>query len=323
MLKKFKTLLLVILVILVTCSVSFNIYASNYPEKNVEIIVVFSAGGGTDVMVRLIASELEERLGGRFLVINKPGAGGEIGWTAASLAKADGYTLCALNSPNLPLTYILRPDSTKYRLEDFTLLVNMVTDPGVLVVSSDSPFKTLKEYINYAKENPGAITCSRGSWGDDYLCFLATEKEADIKLTGVQFENAGIIRAAILGGHISSACLNASEVSSYVENGTMRVLAVASDERSPGLPDVPTFKEEGYNVISGSARGIAAPKGIPEEVRNILIDTLTEIANSPKFIQKMKNFNLYIDLVTGEEYYKYLKTLETKAGETLKELLDD
>jgi len=318
MLKKFKILLLVILI---TCSFSFNIYSNNYPEKNVEIIVVFSAGGGTDVMVRVIASELEERLGGRFLVINKPGAGGEIGWTAASLAKADGYTLCALNSPNLPLTYIMRPDDCKYRLEDFILLANIVTDPGVLVVSSGSTFKTLKEYINYAKENPGAITCSRGSWGDDYLAFLTTQKEADIKLTGVQFSGSPMIRASILGGHIASAFLNASEVSSYVENGTMRVLAVASDERFPVFPDVPTFKEEGYNVISGSSRGIGAPKGIPEEVRNVLIDTLTEIANSPKFIQKMKEFGLSIDLVTGEEYYKYLKTLEVNAGETLKELL--
>lgn len=310
MLKNLKTFLLVVLVILVTCSIYSNIYASNYPEKNVEIIVTFSAGGSTDTMMRVIAVELEERLGKRFLIVNRPGAGGEIGWTTVYAAKPDGYTISNINIPSILTKYITRP-TCKFVLEDFTPIANIVTDPGVLTVSSNSPFKTLEEYINYAKENPDVLTCSHeGIWGDDYIALKAIEREAGIKLTGVQFDGDAPARAALLGGHIASRCGNASEAAPMVEAGKVRVLAVMSEERLPSMPDVPTFKEEGYNIVSSSSRGIGAPKGIPEEVRNILIDTLREIVNDHEFIQKMKELKMNLNFIAGEEYYKFLKSME-------------
>jgi len=310
MLKKLKTFLLVTLVILITCSVYFNIYASTYPEKNVEIIVTFSAGGSTDTMMRVIAVELEKRLGKRFIIVNKPGAGGEIGWTAVYTAKADGYTICNMNTPSILTKYITRP-TCKFVLEDFTPIANIVTDPGVLTVSSNSSFKTLEEYISYAKENPGALTCSHeGIWGDDYIALKAIEREADVKLTEVQFDGDAPARVALLGGHIASRCGNASEAAPMVEAGKVRVLAVMSEERLPSIPDVPTFKEEGYNIVSSSSRGIGAPKGISEEARNVLIDTLGEIVNDPEFIQKMKELKMNLNFITGEDYYKFLKSME-------------
>lgn len=310
MLKKLKTFSLVILVILITCSVYFNIYASNYPEKNVEIIVTFSAGGSTDVMMRVMAAELEKRLGKRFLIVNIPGAGGEIGWTTVYTAKADGYTICNLNTPSILTKYITRP-TCKFVLEDFTPIANIVTDPGVLTVSINSPFKTLEEYINYAKANPDVLTCAHeGIWGDDYIALKAIEIEAGIKLTEVQFDGDAPARVALLGGHIASRCGNASEAAPMVEAGKVRVLAVMSEERLPSMPDVPTFKEEGYNIISSSSRGIGAPKDIPEEARNILVNTVREIVNSPEFIQKMKELQMNLNFIGGEEYYKFLKSME-------------
>jgi len=310
MLKKLKTFLLVILVILITCSVYFNIHASNYPEKNVEITVTFSAGGSTDTMMRVIAVELEKRLDKRFLIVNKPGAGGEIGWTTIYAAKADGYTICNMNTPSILTKYITRP-TCKFVLEDFTPIANIVTDPGVLTVSINSPFKTLEEYINYAKENPGALTCSHeGIWGDDHIALKAIEREAGVKLTEVQFDGDAPARVALLGGHIASRCGNASEAAPMVEAGKVRVLAVMSEERLPSMPDVPTFIEEGYNIVSSSSRGIGAPKGIPEEARNILIDTLREIVNDPEFLQKMKELKMNLNFIAGEEYYKFLKSME-------------
>lgn len=310
MLKKLKTFLLVILVILITCSLYFNIYASNYPEKNVEITVTFSAGGSTDTMMRVIAVELEKRLGKRFLIVNKPGAGGEIGWTAVYAAKADGYTISNMNTPSILTKYITRP-TCKFVLEDFTPIANIVTDPGVLTVSSNSPFKTLEEYINYAKENPGALTISHeGIWGDDYIALKAIEREAGVKLTEVQFDGDAPARVALLGGHIASRCGNASEAAPMVEAGKVRVLAIMSEERLPSMPDVPTFIEEGYNIVSSSSRGIGAPKGIPEEARNVLIDTLREIVNDPEFIQKMEELKMNLNFIAGEEYYKFLKSME-------------
>lgn len=322
MLKKERKILLVTLVIIIACFVNFNSFAGNYPEKNVEVIVGFDAGGSTDIMMRMICSGLEQKLGKRFLVVNIPGAGGEIGWTTLFSAKADGYTLSNVNLPGFLTTYSTNPDC-KYVLEDFTLLASFVTDPGVLAVSSNSPFKTLEEYIDYAKENPSILTCSREStWGNTHIALNTIEREAGIKLTGVQFDGNAGSRAALLGGHISSLVGKVSEVYSLVEAGKMRCLAIMSEKRSADMPDVPTFQEKGYNVINNSSRGIMAPKGIPEEVRNILINTLTEIVNDPDFIQKMEQQKLYIDFISGEEYYKSAKAMEKDIIQTIEEVLE-
>jgi len=302
---------LFVLVILITCLAFFNVYASNYPEETVRIVVVFTAGGSTDALVRIVASELEERLGKRFVVDNRPGAAGEIGWTYTANAEPDGYTLCGLNVPNLLTPYITR-DTCQYVLEDFTPLVNIITDPEVLAVPSSSPYKTLEEYVDYAKEHPGDITCGDpGLWGDGYIGMKAIEREAGITLTAIHFEGSADVRGALLGGHIDCAFGNLSEQLPLVEAGQVRILAIMEEKRFPMVPNVPTFKEKGYDIVAfGSSRGMGAPAGIPEEVKNILIDNLTEIVNSTEFIQRMEELGMNVDFIAGDEYRQYLKSIE-------------
>jgi len=310
MLKKLSRFSLVILVILITCSVFLNIYASDYPERNVEVIVGFGAGGSTDTMVRVLALELEKRLGRRFIIINKPGAGGDIAWTTVANTEPDGYTLVCINNPSMLINPVLRPDS-EYSIKDFDIIANVVTDPNVLVVRSDSPFKTLEDYVKYAKENPGLLNVVYTKWGDDHYAMTEFENAADIKglLTNVQLQGSDALeRAALLGGHVDSVCGNLSEHSEHVKSGDFRILAIATEERSPVFPDAPTFRESGYDVVSSGDRGIAAPKGIPVEIRKILTDTVRDIVeNDSEYIYKMEEeINMPLNLIAGEEYYEIL-----------------
>jgi len=284
--------------------------ASSYPEKPVTIIIGYSAGGSTDVMARIVASEIENILGQKFLVINKPGAGSEIGYTFTAQTKPDGYTIGNCNIPGFVTTYIQRPEC-KFRLKDFSPIANIITDPGILVVRSDSEFKTFEDYVNYAKENPGIVTASfEGLGTDGFIALRETEIKAGIELNSVQFAGDAPARAALLGGHISSCFLNVSEAYPMIKAGTARALAVMTEKRITALPDVPTYKELGYDIVGGSSRGFVGPKGFPEEYRTILIDALKEIVEKPEFINRMDELKMPINFVSGDEYYKLIKDTE-------------
>jgi len=284
--------------------------ASSYPEKSVQIIIGYAAGGSTDVMARIIAPMLEDILGQRFLVINKPGAGSEIGYTFTAQSKPDGYLIGNCNIPGFVTTYIQRPEA-KFRLEDFSPIANIVNDPGILVVRSDSEFKTLEDYVNYAKENAGVVTASfEGLGTDGFIALREVEIKAEIELNRVMFTGDATARAALLGGHISSCFINVSEAVPMIKDGKARALAVMTKERTAALPDTPTFKELGYDIVSGSSRGFIGPKGFPEEYRTILIDALTEIVESEEFINKMEELTMPLEFVSGDDYFKLIKASE-------------
>lgn len=281
---------------------------AEYPERPITMIVAYSPGGGTDVLARSFVPFVEKYLGNdaSFTVINKPGAGGEVGFTAVAQSQPDGYTIGFLNLPNLLAIPIER--KARYSMDSFTPLANMVDDPGAINVHVDSPFKTLGDLVAFAKENPGSVTIgTSGVGGDDHLAILSFARQADIKVTHVPFPGAAPNRTALLGRHITAGAFNISEAIQYANEGKIRILGTMAGERWDQASDVPTFKEQGYDVVMGSQRGIGAPAGFPEEATKKLSEAIGKAVNDPEFQAKAKKIYLPLRFMPADEYAAFMK----------------
>ncbi|MGR3272686.1 tripartite tricarboxylate transporter substrate binding protein [Thalassococcus profundi] len=299
-----------------TASAAFG----EYPERPIEMIVAYSAGGGTDTAARTLAPFIEKYLGNdaSVVVVNKPGAGGEIGFTDLARADPDGYTIVFINTPNI-LTIPISRD-TRYTMEDIQAVSNVVYDPGAFNVRPGSEFTSLDELVAYAKENPGAVTYgTSGTGGDDHLAALQFSRIAGIEMTHVPFPGAADVRAAVLGGHITMAAMNISEAIDLVNQGELVSLGQMDEERWDGAPDVPTFAEQGYEVVMGSDRGIGAPAGIPEEALNALQDAIAKTIEDPEFLEAAENQKLPLAYRDAAGFQDYLGSL----GENLQQIWDE
>ena len=255
---------------------------AEYPERPITMIVAYGAGGGTDVAARSLVPFIERYLDASITVVNRPGAGGEVGFTALSQAEPDGYTIGFLNTPNLVTIPIER--ETRYQLESFAPIANIVEDPGGFHVRIESEIQTLEDLIAYARENPHAVTYgTTGVGSDDHLAALSLQRQAGIEMTHVPFPGAAAVRAALLGGHITLGVFNMGEAVSYAEENLIRSLGQMADERWEGTPDVPTFGELGYDIVQGSSRGIAAPAGVPDEILQAVASAIEQALNDPEF----------------------------------------
>jgi len=309
--------LFLIIAILIISSLSLTGMAT-YPERTISIIVGYSAGGSTDLMARFIAEGLEKELGQKVVVINRPGAGGEIGFTDVAKAKPDGYTLGTVNLPGLINLTLMRPDTVQFSVDDFEKIANIVLDPSTITVNVDSPFQNLTDLIDYAKEHPKAVTIGNsgvGSSSDMETLYFNTIM--DIETTAVPFEGDAGVRAALLGSHIMAAAIKISEADPYLAQGTMRILGVMADERLPKYPDIPTFKEQGVDIVSSSARGIAGPKGIPQDIIETLSKAIEKVVKSDFFVQKAADMNMPLYYLSPEEYKEFFKSQEVFAKKLL------
>lgn len=309
---KISKLVGVLLVCVVVMVTALPVLAE-YPERPISLIVAAAPGGGTDVMARALVPFLEKYLGGAtFTVINKPGAGTEIGATALAQAKPDGYTIGMTNSPHM-LAIPIERKAAFNMLESFVPMANLVTDAAAFNVRSESQFKTLDDLVAYAKENPGIVTVgTSGIGGDDHLAMLMFERVAGIKLTHVPFPSGAPNRAAMLGGHIDIGSFNVSEAIEYVKEGKVRCLGVMANKRWEMAPDIPTFKEQGYDVLMDAGRGIAAPAGIPEDRLAKLQDALDKAIADKEFVETAKKMKIPMDYVTGPEYIESLKAKDAE-----------
>ncbi len=281
--------------------------AANYPTKPVTIIVASKAGGGTDTMARLFAKYAKKYFPQPFVVVDKPGAGGQLGFEALAKAKPDGYTIGTLFTPHV--TAHISSGRAKYTLDSFRLLVNVVTDPGVLVVKADSPFKTINDIIAAEKKKPGSLTgATTGPGGDDFFALTKFNTAAGIHIKEVPAKGSAGEKTEVLGGHVDMAFMNVSQVESNVKAGELRMLAVMTDKRLPYLPNIPTFKELGINIVSDSSRGFAAPAGIPDAIYNKLLDTFKKTLNDPDFRKAAKGV-LLLNIMWPKEYRAYLEGL--------------
>lgn len=288
---------------------------SEFPNKPVEVIVAYKAGGGTDVGARVLASVAEKELGQPLVVLNKPGSDGELGYTELAKAKPDGYTIGFINLPTF-VSLTLERD-TKYEIDDVVPILNHVYDSGVLIVQNSSELETLEDFVNYAKENPEKLTISNnGTGASNHIGAAHFEHEAEIDVTHVPFGGSTDMIAALRGGHVDATVAKISEVADLVNSGEVRILASFTEERLENFPDVPTMKEHGYDILFGSARALVAPKDTPQEIVDILHDAFKSAIESDEHMEKAENANLPIEYMSQEELKKYIEDEE----EYLKEI---
>ena len=290
--------------------------AQDFPSKPIQLMVAYPAGGSTDVGARIVASIAEKALGQPIVVVNKGGAGGQVGWTELVRQRPDGYYIGYINLPATN-TVILDPDRKAIFTEkDFSPIINQVLDPGVIWVRADSPYKTVHDLIDGAKKAPSTIrTATTGILSDDHLAILMTEEAAPGAVFRlVHLEGGAAQLKEIMAGNIDAAFDNVGSIMTRVKSGEVRALAVMDDVRSKFLPDVPTMKELGYpTVMSNSTRGIAGPKGLPEPVLNKLREVLKKAMEDPDHVGKLENQGLAIKVMVGDEYAKYFLETHAKA----------
>jgi len=295
-------LILFVMVGMTLASGGLAVAADDYPTKPITMIVAFSPGGGTDVAARTVAKYAEQYLGQRIVVENRPGAGGQIGFTALAKARPDGYTIGLINIPTINLLTAVRSGVT-YQVTDFASIANIVQDPIVLAVPANSPFQTLDDFLTYARENPGKLVIGGdGPQSNNQLQILVAGDALDFTFTYVSYDGAAPALTAALGGHVQATVPTLGEALQYVESGQLRVLAVFANERFPMLPEVPTVKElTGVDVppVGASSRGIAAPKGVPAERLAKLQEVFAQVMQDPEFIQQAQDLGLPLVYMDG------------------------
>jgi tripartite-type tricarboxylate transporter receptor subunit TctC len=271
-------------------------------DKPVEIIVGFGPGGGTDIMARAMAPFLEKRLNGKFIVVNKPGASGEIAYTAIALAKPDGYTLGFVNTPGYLTVHYGR--KAQFKIEDIHLIGRMVDDPTGHVVRAGGEITSVKYLVAMAKAKPKSITIGTFGHGtDDHLAVLKLERLAGVQFVNVPYAGMGQLMAALLGGHLHVGGLNVGEFAGLSYDAEkLRMIGQMSESRWEELKDVPTFKEQGFDVQMSSERGLGGPKGIPPAILAKLTAAIVDMLKDPEFKKVAEQQKLPMAWLPGEKW---------------------
>lgn len=278
--------------------------AADWPtERPIQVVVPFPPGGGVDQMARALLPHVERHLpGAQFVVENRGGAGGQIGFEAAFNARPDGYTLGAVTAPALLTIAIER--RVRYRVEEFSYIANVANDPSALWVTANSPHGGLQELLAAARRDPGALTLgTTGIGSDDHLLQIALEAAAPgASFIHVPYAGTAPMQAALLGGHLDVGSFNLSEGVAGLRDGRFRALAQGGAERWKAAPDVPTFRELGVDVEGGSQRGIFGPPGLPDAVRARLVQAFGAALADPAFRAEAERLDLPLNPVVGDAY---------------------
>ena len=293
-----------------------------YPDKPITVIVAFAPGGGTDLTARAIATYIEKYLGNnaKLIILNKTGAGGAIGFAQLAGSPANGYTIGMINTPNVLTIPIER--KSDFNWQQYDLLGNLVDDPGNFAVHTDTPVKSLAELAAFAKSKPGEVSVgTTGAGSDDHLAMLLFERAAGVKMNHIPFKGAADVRTAIAGKQITVAAINVGEALQAMKGGTpIRNLGSMSSARTSLAPDLPTFKEQGFNIELASLRGMAAPKGLPQDVRAALVKAVGQAANDPEFKAKAAEIYAPIRYLPPNQYAEALKGAEAQFRALWKEV---
>lgn len=294
-----------------------------YPEKTITVLQGFKAGGGSDTLAQITQPYLEKILGQTFTNVYIPGATGAIAWNQlAKTTKADGYTISITNTPMLMTNYIMN-EEIKYNISELTPIANVVTDPGVVVVAANSKYNTMEDLIADIKANPGKITIGNsGVGGDDFFTTLMFQKASDLEVAMVPFDGDGPSWQAAMGEKVDASFNNLGVVYSQVKAGNLKMLSIFTDERNDMVSDVPTLKELGIELVSGSSRGYSAPAGISDDVKQRLYDAFEEMSKSEDFIKSAADTALVVDIKIGDDYKAYLEEQESQFNEIWDEVKD-
>lgn len=289
-----KTAKFVAMLALVALALSpWSVWAEKYPDAPLTYIICFNPGGESDITARIQEAPLKKAFGQDVVITYKIGGGGSVGWAELIQSKPDGYTISGDNLPHIILQPLTRGNAG-YKTLDLKQVYMFESTPNILVVRQDSEFKTLKDLLDYAKEHPGVVTAGgSGSSSANELGTVMLNKAAGVKLTYIPFSGSGAAVPALLGGHVGSLMTYSTMAVRYKDK--FRPLAIMSEERMAVLPDVPTFKELGFDLVEGAYRGVAAPPGTPDDRVKFLADTFDKVMKDPEVIKKMNENGFKIE----------------------------
>lgn len=290
--------------------------AQTFPDKPINLMVAFPPGGSTDIGARIAAGIAEKMIGQPIVVVNKGGAGGQVGWTELSRAKPDGYNIGFINLPATNTVYLDKDRQAIFDQNSFTPIINQVLDPGVIWVRADSPFKTLQDIIDAAKKAPGTIkAATTGILSDDHLAIMMLEEAAPgVSFRVVHLDGGAPMLKETLAGNIDVSFDNVGSIVKQVQSGQVRAIAVMDPQRSKFLPDVPTTKEAGFpSIVMNSTRGIAGPKNMDPKALAKLTEVFKKAMEDPEHVKKLEDVGLAIKVMTGAEYQKYFDDMHATA----------
>lgn len=300
--------------------------AGEYPDRPVGVAVSYGAGGATDFQARIVTMVAgnEDMLGQPIYIVNKPGAGGRVGWNwFASDVDADGYMMSAYNVPHFIAQSI--KGGVKYSADSFEPIANWGADPAVVVVGKDSEFDTIQEMVAFAAANPGKVTLSgAGLFVGHHIAALQLEKATGAKFAYIPTKGGGAAAMkAVIAGDVVGGINNLSDAFRAREAGNVKILAVADLARNEAfLPDVPTLMEAGYDVDNSSVnfRGLMVPKGTPQEVIDKLAEVAPKMFENARVLKRMKAGGSPVHVMTREEVQTMWAERQTYLAELLKGL---
>jgi len=253
-----------------------------FPKATIEITVLFPAGSSADVTARMLADGMSKNLGGNVVVVNRPGAGGAIGYKHVAAQKPDGYSL-VWNSNSISTTH--HSGTLPFGYEAFEPVARVLIETPVLAVRGDAKWKTLGEAVSDAKSRPkGMSVANSGTGSHTHISSVALFKTAGVEVLDVPFGAAQVI-TSLLGGQVDAAVQLPGALAGQVRSGELRLLAALASDRDPAFPDVPTAREQGFDVSLEAWRGIAVPKGTPKSVIEALESAIKKTVEAPQFAQ--------------------------------------
>ncbi len=292
---------------------------AEFPAKAITILCGSTAGSPVDIMGRELAKQMEKILRKPVVVQNRPG-GSQAEELSTMLGQtADGYTIGTVTTSTVgALAGHLR---SQFKIEDLNFLALVQSDPYALVVKANSPLQDLKGMLEYARANPGKVKVGGfGTGSGHHMAFLDLDEKAGVQMRWVSFDGGAAAIAAALGGHVDAAHTNPGVVMGHVQAGKMRVLAIASEKRLDVLPNVPTYREQGVNLVLFQWRGVAMRAGAPKAVAEKLISAITQASQTAEFKQYMKNTNQLASDLAGDRAQKFVLEEFQYTAERLKKL---
>lgn len=292
--------------------------AEKFPSRPITVIDPWPPGGRSDLSTRIITPLLEKNLGQSVIVVNKPGSGAYIGLKAVSTSKPDGYTLGIAGASFLLYQYM---GESKIRLEEFQWVGQSYGAAFAVSVHTDSPWKTLEEFLDYAKKNPGKL--KHGTSGYGVVAHILSEgfaKAAGIKLTQIHYKGDAPSVVALASKELDVSCAPLASIRPLVEAGKIRILAFQSEKRSPQFPSVPTLKEKGIDYTASSFEGFVAPKDTPNEVITILDVALQKAIDDPGLAEAFKKLDFVVERRNHKDFTAYVEQQDKRYREILKEI---
>ena len=273
-------------------------------DRPIQVLVSGPAGGGMDMLARTILPFVARRLpGASFVVINRPAAGGQQAFEGVAQAAPDGFTIGAAQAPNSITLPIER--QVRYRVQDFTFLGNVIEDPCGLWVHAESPLRSVADLVAAARQRPDQVTIGTAGVGtDDHLVVLAMQEATGAEFAHVPYNGTPPIITGLLSRSIQAGSFNMSEGQGLMREGTIRALAQGGPERWTGTAAVPTLKEQGFDVVLGSTRGLVAPPNLPAGIRDALREAVAAANADPAWIAEAERLNLPLRPMTAEAQQK-------------------